>query len=44
MHVALADLHLDRLDVVYAGDRTFPMDRKIRALALSRVLDDLAPL
>ena len=44
MHVALADLRLQRLDVVHAGDSTFPMAPRIRALALSRLLKDLKPL
>lgn len=44
MHVALADLELDGLDVVHAGDRTFPLAGKIRALSLSRLLQDLEPL
>jgi len=41
MHVALADLDLERIDVVHAGDRTFPLAERIRALSLSRVLEDL---
>lgn len=44
MRTALADLKLRRLDVVHAGDATFPLAPKIRALALGRLLDDLAPL
>lgn len=44
MHVALADLKLERLDVVHAGDTSFPLTEHIRALALSRILDDLEPL
>jgi hypothetical protein len=44
MHVALADLRLQRLDVGHAGDSTFPMAPRIRALALSRLLKDLKPL
>lgn len=41
---ALAHLELDRLDVVHAGSATFPLDEKIRALSLRRLLDDLEPL
>lgn len=41
MHTALSDLQLERIDVVYAGEETFPMAEKIRALPLSRVWDDL---
>jgi predicted AAA+ superfamily ATPase len=44
MHSALADLHLERLEVVHAGEQTFPMAANVRALALSRLLDDLEPL
>ncbi len=44
MRTALADLGLERLDVVHGGEHTFPLDRRIRALALGRVLEDLAPL
>jgi hypothetical protein len=41
---ALQDLRLDRVDVVHAGDQTFPLAPRVRAVALSRVLQDLAPL
>ncbi len=41
---ALADLHLDRLDIVHAGKRTYPLATRIRAVALERLLEDLAPL
>ena len=44
MHIALADLDLERIDVVHAGDRTFPLAERIRALSLSRVLEDLVAL
>jgi uncharacterized protein len=44
VQTALADLRLDRLDVVHAGDATFPLGERVRALALSRLLDDLEPL
>lgn len=44
MRIALADLKLDRLDVVHAGEHTFPLDDRIRALALTRLLDDLEGL
>ncbi len=44
MRAALADLNLSRLDVVHAGDRTYQMAPRIRAVALSRLLDDLTPL
>ncbi|HXV63767.1 MAG TPA: ATP-binding protein [Vicinamibacteria bacterium] len=35
MRVAIEDLHLDRLDVIYAGDATYPLAERIRAVALS---------
>lgn len=44
MRHALADLGLDRLDVINAGERTFPLGDRIRAVALIRLLDDLKPL
>jgi hypothetical protein len=44
MRVALADLGLSRLDVIHAGDESFPLDRSIRACAMTRLLDDLEPL
>ncbi len=44
MHVALSDLRLDGIDVVHAGDETYPLGHRIRAVALSRVLEDVAPL
>jgi uncharacterized protein len=44
MHVALEDLRLSRVDVVHAGTRSFPLHPKIRAIALSRLLEDLEPL
>ncbi len=44
MHIAMADLKLERLDVVYAGTREFPMADRIRAVPLDRVFDLVAPL
>ncbi len=44
MHVALSDLKLKRLDVIHAGDLTFPLGPRARAVALSRVLQDIEPL
>jgi hypothetical protein len=44
MHVALRDLELDRLDVVHAGDSTFPIHDSIRAVSLERLWDDVEPL
>ncbi len=44
MRSALLDLKLGRLDVVHAGEGTFPMSERIRAVSLSRILKDLKPL
>ncbi len=44
MRIALEDLKLTRLDVVHAGERTFPLTPRVRAVALARLLDDLQPL
>ncbi len=41
---ALADLGLERVDVVHAGAETYPLSAGIRALAAARILDDLKPL
>lgn len=44
MRVALEDLGLAEISVIHAGSRSYDLDRKIRAIALSRVLEDLKPL
>lgn len=44
MRIALADLRLDRLDVIHAGERTFPLAERVRAVALARALVDIRPL
>lgn len=44
MHAALAALRLDSLDVIHAGEHTFPLTPHIRAVAFSRMLTDLKPL
>lgn len=44
MRSALADLRLDRLDVIHAGAESYPLGDRIRAVALRRLLDDLEPL
>jgi predicted AAA+ superfamily ATPase len=41
MRIAMSDLRLTRLDLIHAGDHTFPLDRRIRAVALSRLTEDL---
>ena len=40
----MKDLGLNRLDVVHAGTNTFALAPGIRAVAMSRLLKDLAPL
>jgi hypothetical protein len=44
MHVAMEDLRLRRLCVVHAGERAFELGAQMRALPLSRVLEELKPL
>jgi predicted AAA+ superfamily ATPase len=44
MRIALADLRLQRLDVIHAGERTYALAPRVRAVALARVLEDVAPL
>jgi len=41
---ALADLKLNSLDIIHAGQETFPLDKKIRAVAFERILEDVMPL
>ena len=43
MHVALADLKLEGLDVLHAGEHTFPLAPRIRAVAGRRLLQDIRP-
>ncbi|HEY3358009.1 MAG TPA: ATP-binding protein [Polyangia bacterium] len=44
MRAALNDLGLERLEVIHAGARTFPLAAKIRALAASAVPQAVRPL
>jgi len=41
MRSAIEDLRLTRLDVIHAGTETFPLSRRIRAVAAVRLLADL---
>ena len=41
MRSAAADLDLRSLDVIHAGEETFPLAKGIRAVAAARMLDDL---
>ena len=40
MRSAVADLGLRSLDVIHAGEETFPLAKGIRAMAAARTLDD----
>lgn len=44
MRHALADLRLRRLEVLHAGESTFPLAPKIRALSVTHLLTELQPL
>ena len=44
MKIALQDLELTRLDVIHAGDKTYPLAPRIRAVSFSRIIEDLEPL
>jgi hypothetical protein len=44
MTIALEDLRLDSIDVVHLGEETYPLTRQVRAVAFSRIQEDIAPL
>lgn len=44
MRSAVADLGLQRLYVVHAGEHSFDMQKKVRAVAFRRFQEDLSPL
>jgi len=44
MRHSLKDLKLKRLDVIHAGDDTFPLAANIRAVALKNILTDIKPM
>ncbi len=44
MRIALADLRLQRLDVIHAGERMSPLAPRVRAVALARALQDVPTL
>lgn len=44
IRIALSDLKLNRLDVIHAGENTFPLAEKIRAVSWQRLLVDVQPL
>jgi predicted AAA+ superfamily ATPase len=41
---AISDLRLSRLDVIHAGENTFPLAKRVRAVALERLLVDVPAL
>ena len=44
MRIAIEDLKLDRLTVIHAGEHTFPLEKRIEAVAIGRILQDVKPL
>ncbi|MSQ49418.1 MAG: ATP-binding protein [Betaproteobacteria bacterium] len=44
MRIALADLRLERLDVIHAGEHSFPLAERVRAVPLARILQDIRPI
>lgn len=44
MRTVMTDLALDRLDVVHAGDATFPLAPNVRAVAARALLAEIEPL
>lgn len=44
MRSALADLKLQSLDVIHAGEKTFPLDKRVRAVSASRLFVDVKPV
>jgi predicted AAA+ superfamily ATPase len=44
MNTAITDLDLSSLTVVHAGEKSFPIAPKIRAVALQHLLDEIKPL
>jgi hypothetical protein len=43
-HIAIEDLKLQRLDVIHAGDHSFALAKRARAVSIARVFDDSEPL
>ena len=44
LHSARSTLDLDSLDIIHAGDSTFPLGDDMRAVAFDRLSEDLEPL
>lgn len=44
MRNAITDLKISQLDIIHAGDKTFPLSHRVRAVSFSRLFKDLKPL
>ncbi len=44
MRSAPSDLSLTRLDVIHSGEHTFSLHKNVRAVAFTRLLEDVKPL
>jgi hypothetical protein len=44
MFTALEDLRLAEINVIHAGTETFSLGKSVRAVAATRILEDLKPL
>lgn len=44
MRIALDDLRLDSLDILYPGPETFPLSPRVRAVGARRLIEDIEPL
>jgi predicted AAA+ superfamily ATPase len=44
MRIALTDLQLDAIDVIHGGGNTYPLGERVRAIAATRILEDIQPL
>jgi predicted AAA+ superfamily ATPase len=44
MRSALTDLNLNRLEVIYPGENSFLLDKKIQAVAFDHLLSEIKPL
>lgn len=42
-YIAIEDLKLQRLDVIHAGDHSFPLAKRARAVAIAQLLDEIQP-
>lgn len=43
MKIALKDLQLNRIDVIHAGPESFPLARRVQAVAADRMLEEIRP-